>query len=135
MATISSEYQGNLRVASTHLQSGTTIITDAPTDNGGQGRAFSPTDLAANALGACALTIMGLYAEGHSLDIKGATMEITKTMSASPRRIACIEVTFTMPANDFSEKDKKALVNAAYTCPVHKSLSPDVEQKFNFVWL
>ncbi len=135
MTTVRSEYQGNLRVESTHVQSGTTIITDAPTDNGGQGRSFSPTDLAATALGTCALTIMGLYAEGHNLDIKGATMDIIKKMSPSPRRIAGIDVTFTMPANNFSDKDKTALENAAYTCPVHKSLGADVEQNFKFVWL
>ncbi len=134
MVTIRSEYKGNLRVESTHLQSNTTIITDAPTDNGGQGRAFSPTDLAATALGTCALTIMGLYADGHSLDIKGATMEITKIMSPSPRRIGAIHITFIMPPNNFSDKDKKALQNAALTCPVHKSLGADVEQKFEFIW-
>ncbi len=135
MVTIRSEYKGNLRVESTHLQSNTTIITDAPTDNGGQGRAFSPTDLAATSLGTCALTIMGLYAEGHNLDIKGTTMEIEKIMGSSPRRIAAINITFTLPANGFSDKDKKALENAAHTCPVHKSLGADVEQKFDFVWL
>ncbi len=134
MATITSEYLGNLRVATKHVESDTTIITDAPIDNGGQGRSFSPTDLAATALGTCALTIMGLAAEKHSLDISGATMNIVKEMSANPRRIARLEVTFTMPANNFSEKDKTILENAAHTCPVHKSLAPEVVQEFIFIW-
>ena len=33
-------YKGDLRTESTHLQSGKTIITDAPVDNQGKGKAF-----------------------------------------------------------------------------------------------
>ncbi len=135
MATVTAEYLGNLRVSATHEQSGTTIITDAPTDNGGQGRAFSPTDLTVTSLGACALTIIGLHAEKYNLDITGATMSITKEMSSSPRRIARIEVIFTMPANNFSDKDKMLMEKAAHACPVHKSLAPEVVQDFKFIWL
>ena len=40
MKTSKIVYQGNLRTESTHLQSGRTIITDAPTDNNGKGEAF-----------------------------------------------------------------------------------------------
>ena len=40
-------YKGSLRTEATHLRSGNTIITDAPTDNKGKGEAFSPTDLVA----------------------------------------------------------------------------------------
>ena len=63
MATVSAKYLGDLRVECVHNQSGTKIITDAPTDNQGKGEAFSPTDLCATALGACALTIIGIYAK------------------------------------------------------------------------
>ena len=44
-------YDGNLRTIATHLQSGTTIETDAPVDNNGKGERFSPSDLVATALG------------------------------------------------------------------------------------
>ncbi len=134
MATLKAEYLGDLRCSLTHVDSNTTIITDAPTDNGGKGEGFSPTDLCASSVGACAVTIMGLYAQSHGIDIKGTKLDIIKVMAADPRRIAKVEVTFTMPANNFSDKDKKAIANAAKTCPVHKSLSVDVEQVFNFVW-
>jgi putative redox protein len=33
-------YMGDLRTESIHLQSGKTIITDAPIDNQGKGKAF-----------------------------------------------------------------------------------------------
>ena len=134
MATISAKYLGDLRVECTHMKSGTKIITDAPVDNHGKGQAFSPTDLCATALGACAMTIIGLYAQNHGVDVTGAEMEITKSMSADPRRIGKVEVIFTMPDRPYSEKEKIVMERAAHTCPVHLSLHPDVEQVFTFNW-
>ena len=37
-------YESNLRTTCLHLQSGSAIETDAPTDNKGKGERFSPTD-------------------------------------------------------------------------------------------
>ena len=62
MATSIVYYQGDLRTESTHLQSGESYITDAPTDNEGKAEAFSPTDLIATGLANCMLTIMGINA-------------------------------------------------------------------------
>ena len=78
MATVSAKYLGDLRVECVHNQSGTKIITDAPTDNQGKGEAFSPTDLCATALGACAMTIIGIYGKNHGVDVTGMEMEITE---------------------------------------------------------
>lgn len=134
MTIMSETYLGNLRVECVHQQSGTVIVTDAPTDNGGKGEAFSPTDLCATALGACALTIMGKYGETHGCDISGATVQIEKKMGVNPRRITGIDVTFTFPDREFTDKQKAGLEKAALTCPVHHSLHPDLEQKFVFKW-
>ncbi|WP_245872608.1 hypothetical protein [Avibacterium endocarditidis] len=61
MAHISTiHYTGNLHNDLIHLQSGDKISTDAPVDNNGKGEAFSPTDLLAASLAACAMTIMGI---------------------------------------------------------------------------
>ena len=134
MATISAKYLGDLRVECVHEQSGATLATDAPRDNNGKGEAFSPTDLCATALASCAMTIIGIYGKHHNVDVTGATMEITKTMSANPRRIGKLEVVFNMPDRDYSEKEKAMIERAAHTCPVHLSLHPDVEQVFTFNW-
>ncbi len=134
MATISAKYLGDLRVECVHEQSGATLVTDAPRDNNGKGEAFSPTDLCATALASCAMTIIGIYGKHHNVDVTGATMEITKTMSANPRRIGKLEVVFNMPDRDYSEKEKAMIERAAHTCPVHLSLHPDVEQVFTFNW-
>ncbi len=134
MATISAEYLGDLKMSIKHHESNTVIITDAPVDNGGKGESFSPTDLCATSLATCAMTIIGLYANTHSLDVKGTKLQIEKIMSKNPRRIAKIEVTMNMPKNNFSEKDKKAMEHCIETCPVHHSLHPDVEKVFKLIW-
>ncbi|NJN34416.1 MAG: OsmC family protein [Saprospiraceae bacterium] len=103
-------YQGQLRTQMTHLQSGEIVITDAPKDNHGKGEAFSPTDIVATALGSCMLSIMGIYAQQHGLDIEGTQVHITKHMASAPRRISKIEAKVLMPDGHFyTEKDKKAL--------------------------
>ena len=134
MTVMTTTYLGDLRVECKHEQSGAVIITDAPTDNHGKGEAFSPTDLVATALAACATTIMGLYARNHDIDIAGTTAHIEKHMSADPRRIGRIDVVFTMPDKEYTDHQKQGLERAALSCPVHKSLHPDTEQNFVFNW-
>lgn len=134
MKTSTIKYLGNLRTEATHLLSGQTIISDAPLDNNGKGEAFSPTDLLATALGNCMLTIMGIVAERHSIDIKGITVDVTKIMESSPRRVGEIIVEFNMPKNNYSEKEKELLQHAAYTCPVAKSLSAELKQTVTFTY-
>lgn len=128
-------YNGELRTEAVHVKSGTTIITDAPTDNHGKGEAFSPTDLVATALASCMISIMGIVAmkEGFK-PVDGATAEITKVMYSDPRRIGEVHVTLNMPKLDYSEKERKMYENAAYTCPVAKSLHPDIKQIIKINW-
>ncbi len=129
------EYEGSLRTIATHLQSGTTIETDAPVDNQGKGERFSPTDLVATALGSCMLTIMGIKARDMDIDLKGVTIEVQKNMKTDPRRIGSVDLVFHFPQNiQLDEKQKTILRNAALTCPVAKSLHPDLEQNVAFSW-
>jgi len=127
-------YQGNLRTAATHLRSGTDIITDAPTDNNGKGEAFSPTDLVATALASCMITIMGIKADNMDLNIDGVAASIVKIMASGPRRIQEIVIDVRMPANDYSDADKKTLERVAKTCPVALTLHPDTKQTIQFIW-
>ena len=134
MVEIDIVYQGKLRCQSTHEPSGATLLTDAPKDNNGEGAAFSPTDLVATALGTCMMTIMGMVAERDGIDLSGTTVQVVKEMSSSPpRRISKLTVQFTVPVS-VSEVHRQKLHNAAMTCPVHKSLHPDVEVGVTFNW-
>lgn len=135
MATSKIIYNGSLRTTSTHLQSGKEIITDAPLDNNGKGEAFSPTDLLATSFGNCMMTIMGIAANTHGIDLTGLSAEVTKVMAAEPRRVSEIHVNFDFPLkNQYTDKDKKILEHAALTCPVHYSLHPDIKREVNFNW-
>jgi uncharacterized OsmC-like protein len=128
-------YQGDLRTSAVHLQSNTTIETDAPTDNQGKGERFSPTDLVATALGSCMLTIMGIKARDLGIDITGVKIDVQKNMKADPRRIGGVDLYFHFPAGlQLDEKQKTILQNSALACPVAKSLHPDLEQKVVFNW-
>lgn len=134
MVEVDVVYQGDLRCESKHGPSQQTLRTDAPKDNMGKGEAFSPTDLVGTALGTCILTIMGIVAKNMKLDINGATAHVVKDMSKEPpRRISKLEVTITLPKN-YSDKDRSALENGAMSCPVHKSLHPDVDAPIKFVY-
>lgn len=134
MANIRVEYLGNLRTKARHLGSNAEIITDAPVDNKGKGESFSPTDLCCTALATCAMTIMGIAAQENDMVISGATMDVTKTMAADPRRIAKIEIVFSV-SGSFRDDQKLLLQRAAETCPVCLSLGPETEQIFTFNWL
>lgn len=129
-------YEGQLHSVATHGPSGTKLATDAPTDNGGKGESFSPTDLVATALGTCMVTIMGLVAARHSLDIAGTKVHVAKEMVQQPvRRIGTLTVKIDV-ANGakLPPEQRKLLENAAHTCPVHKSLHPDVQTPIEFVY-
>ena len=130
--TIKTKYLGDLRVESVHLKSGNALITDAPLDNKGKGEAFSPTDLLATSLVTCMITIMGIAANNHGLNIDNVEAQVTKIMSTNPRRISEIIIEFNFVKNNFSEKEKQILRDAAYSCPVAMSLHPDLKKSVVF---
>lgn len=134
MVAIQIEYQGELHCKAVHGPSGTELNTDAPKDNQGRGESFSPTDLVATALGTCMLTIMGIMARTLTIDIAGTTAIVEKEMTdAAPRMIKRLTVKINVP-HSLSPEDQQKLERAAHTCPVHKSLHPDVQTPIEFTW-
>lgn len=135
MKTSSVNYLGGLRAEAKHLQSGTIITTDAPRDNHGKGEAFSPTDLVATALASCILTTIGIKAMQDGMTpIDGASAEVTKVMYADPRRIGEVHISIVFPKREFSEKERKMYENIAHTCPIARSLHPDLKQVLELIW-
>ena len=133
--TASIVYKGHLRCECTHLQSGTIIETDAPTDNRGKGERFSPTDTVCVALATCAVTTMAIKANDMDIDLSGTSIAVTKHMLSEPRRIGKIEVTLTFPASlQLNEKDRIILQRIGDNCPVVKSLHPDLNVHIEYHW-
>ena len=128
-------YKGTLRCEVTHLQSGSIIETDAPTDNRGKGERFSPTDLLCVSLGTCIVTTIGIKGEDMGLDLTNTAVEITKHMLSEPRRVGKIEVKlFFERSLVLQEKDKIILERTGNNCPVAKSLHPDMEVNVEYNW-
>ena len=133
MTTANTVYTGELRTSSTHVKSGNEIITDAPTDNHGKGETFSPTDLVATSLGACMLTVMGIWARRESIDLKDTKVETTKVMASNPRRVAEVHIDFHFPESlQMSDEQWAKMKDVGLNCPVAKSLHPDLKQVVNF---
>lgn len=129
-------YEGQLHCAATHGPSGVKLSTDAPLDNGGRGESFSPTDLVATALGTCIMTILGLVADRHQINLAGTQVHVTKEMVQKPiRRIGALRTIVRFPAGlQLAEEDRKRLETAAHTCPVHQSIHPDIDAPIDFIY-
>ena len=127
------KYKGDLRTVCEHIKSTSVIETDAPVDNNGNGERFSPTDLVATALAACMITVMGIKANQSGIAFDTINGEIHKTMAADPRRISEIQVVISVQ-EIWTDKEKTIMENTAKTCPVAKSLHPDLVQNVKFIY-
>jgi uncharacterized OsmC-like protein len=132
MSTSTLVYAGNLSTQATHTRSGSKIITDAPVDNNGKGLNFSPTDLLATSLASCMLTIMGIAANKHQINMGFPEAEVIKLMDSAPRRVKEIQILIRFPQSTLDKKSKTILEKAALTCPVALSIHPDIKQNVSF---
>jgi len=134
MVEITASYQGDLRVTATHGPSADTLNTDAPVDNCGKGEAFSPTDLVATALGTCLLTILGIQANKHGIDVGPATVRVEKHMATEgTRRIARLPVELSVPG-EVPEELRERILAALHSCPVHASLHASIDAPIQVQW-
>ncbi len=128
-------YVGDLACEVEHGPSGTRMTTDAPADNHGKARSFSPTDLVGVSLGTCVMTIMGIAAQERGWVIDGATAKVEKSMVADPRRrIASLDVVISGLPASFDERQRELLQKVGAGCPVEHSLHPDTKVSFEFRW-
>jgi len=133
--TASILYKGQLRCECTHVQSGTVIETDAPTDNRGKGERFSPTDTVCVALATCIITTMGIKAQDMGIELAQTRIAVAKHMLSDPRRIGRIDVTLNFPPElKIDEKDRTILERIGDNCPVIKSLHPDIQANIQYCW-
>lgn len=132
--TASIIYQGDLRCKAMHLQSGTVVETDAPTDNRGKGEKFSPTDTLCVSLATCIITTMALKARDMNIELKDTKIDVTKHMLSDPRRIGEIDVVLNFPSLQLDAKDKLILERIGNNCPVTKSLHPDLKMNIQYNW-
>ena len=131
MVKMTVKYEGEKHCEVVHGPSGSRIATDAPKDNNGKGELFSPTDLVGAALATCVLTVMAISAEKDGVSLKGSTAEVEKEMTPPPRRIAKLTLNVHLPKS-LEPAYRKKMEEVANTCPVKRSLHPDVELPIKF---
>ena len=130
---ITGKYIGNKRTELTHEQSGAILVTDAPKDNQGEGRSFSPTDLLAASFGSCVMTVMAIVAERDGIDLSGMHMRVEKEMNHSPRRVARMPLQIHMPKK-LTGDERVKLERTGTTCPVNYSMHPEVKLEISFIY-
>ena len=131
MVRIEAVYDGNLRCSATHIPSGQTLVTDAPVDNMGKGQSFSPTDLLATSMLNCMMTIIAIAADSRELDVSGMSGSVEKHMASGPRRVSKLELEISLPI-DLNSEDREWLIKRGWACPVHKSVSQEMEVEVKF---
>jgi len=132
MVSMKVQYNDDLRCTATHIKSGNQVITDAPTDNNGKGEAFSPTDLLCTSLSTCMMTLMGIAANSKEIQLGQIDADIEKIMGSDPRRVSGINIQFRIQSLGYTDREKDILKNAALTCPVAKSIHPDIALGIDF---
>jgi uncharacterized OsmC-like protein len=128
MATVDTSYLGELRCKSTHVKTGSSLITDAPVDNCGKGSTFSPTDLIATALLNCMITVMGIHANKQDWAFKVLDAKALKEMAINPRRVSGVEIKITIDGSGLNSEMRRELTQIGLNCPVAKSLSAELRQ-------
>jgi putative redox protein len=80
------------------------------------------------------LTTMGIVARTLNVDLTGTTATVEKEMSSTPpRKVSRLTVSIRVPRTT-SPENQQRLENAAHTCPVKKSIHPEIETPIEFVW-
>ena len=130
---VTGKYLGAKKVQLVHGPSGEILVTEAPKDNGGEGKSFSPTDLVAAAYGSCVMTTIAIVAERSGVSVDGMHMRVEKHMQSEPRRIGPIPLVVHLPES-LTEQERHKLERAGLACPVHKSLHPEVKAEITFVY-
>ena len=134
MAKISIVFGEGLRSKGTVEGSQAVVYADGPKAYGGLEEEMGPTDLFAFSLGACMLTMMGIKAKQLEVDLTGMQAEVEKKMVMQPMlKVGKFTVRIVVPQT-FSDEIQSQLEDAARHCPIHLSLSKDVEQDLAFEW-
>ncbi len=97
------------------------IITDQPLENGGGNTAPAPFDLYLASIGTCAGIYIKSFCERREIPTKN--IKILQTVEFDPlKRVPSnIKLDIRLP-EDFPEKYKEAVINAAELCAVKKSI-------------
>jgi len=102
------------------------IATDQSVDSGGEGSAPEPFDYFLASLATCAAYYVMKFCEGRSIPTDGISVHQSWERNEEAKKLERITISIQVPP-DFPAKYHKALVRAANTCSVKKTLADPPE--------
>ena len=79
----------------------------------------------------CIMTIIGIRANTHDIDVSGMSGSVEKSMGSNPRRVAQLDVIIRLP-NDLSDANVDWLKTEGCACPVCQSINDQMEVNVRF---
>jgi putative redox protein len=100
------------------------LISDEPITNGGKGMGFSPNELLAASLASCTSITLRMYAnrKNWALDTIAVDVEFERNEEKNTSDIIR-KISFT---GNLNTDQKKLLMSIADKCPIHKTLSSQI---------
>ncbi|WP_312822901.1 OsmC family protein [Epilithonimonas sp.] len=103
-----------------------TLITDEPVDKGGGNKGFNPFEILATSLASCTAATLRMYIDRKGWEIPIINVEVDlenypQTKTAQFCRVIDFGNT------EISEDIKDRLFKIADACPIHKTLTNDIE--------
>lgn len=99
------------------------LIADAPSQFGGEDAGFVPHDLLAAALGACTALTLNMYAQRKSFPLEKVDVRVEH----AERDGAYVFHRHIDYYGDLTAEQKESLTAIANKCPVHKTLSGQIQ--------
>jgi putative redox protein len=103
------------------VTAGNTLISDEPTENGGNNEGFSPSELLAASLAACTTITLRMYADRKGWLIEKIDVEV-KVERDEEQNITGIDRIIHF-SSTLDTETKKRMLAIAEKCPIHKILS------------
>jgi len=105
-----------------------TVVTDQPTEDGGNDAGMSPVELFVGSLAACVGYFVGRYCARHQIPTEGFTIDVGWSMAEQPHRVGAVQLTLHLPT-ELAPVHQGKLLKVAHGCTVHQSLTvpPQVE--------
>lgn len=99
------------------------LIADAPSQFGGEDAGFVPHDLLAAALGACTALTLNMYAQRKSFPLEKVDVRVEHA-ERDGSYVFHRHITY---HGELSAEQKESLTGIANKCPVHKTLSGEIQ--------
>ncbi|MBD8084475.1 OsmC family protein [Chryseobacterium caseinilyticum] len=107
------------------------LITDEPTDKGGQNKGFNPFEILATSLASCTAATLRMYIDRKEWNVENIDVEV-ELENFPLTKLAVFKRNISFEGSELSEEQLKRLHAIADACPVHKILLNEIEIQTKF---